>query len=132
MPNDSPATAVLAFDVYGTLIDPFHMETHLREFLGEKARDASELWRSKQLEYSFRRALMRKYVNFDICTAQALRFVCEQFGVTPSKETLRTLLARYLELPAYPDVPEALARLASAASNYWHARTGRRMPFVDC
>jgi 2-haloacid dehalogenase len=111
MPNDSPATSVLAFDVYGTLIDPFHMETYLRDIFREKAREASELWRSKQLEYSFRRVLMKKYVNFDICTAQALRFVCEQFDVTPSEETLRGLLMQYLELPAYSDVPEALTKL---------------------
>src|SRR5579863_9958429 len=65
---------VLAFDVYGTLIDPFRIEEHLRAVFGDKAKEATELWRSKQLEYSFRRALMRKYKNFDVCTAQALQF----------------------------------------------------------
>ena len=35
--------AVLAFDVYGTLIDPFHMEEHLRAVFGERAKEASEL-----------------------------------------------------------------------------------------
>jgi 2-haloacid dehalogenase len=110
MSNNQTAT-VLAFDVYGTLIDPFHMETSLRETFGEKAREASELWRSKQLEYSFRRALMKKYVNFDICTAQALRFVFEQFGVAPSEQILRGLLREYLELPVYSDVHETLAKL---------------------
>ena len=64
-----PNLPVLAFDVYGTLIDPLGMEAHLRETFGERAKEATALWRSKQLEYSFRRALMRKYVNFDICTA---------------------------------------------------------------
>ena len=113
MSYNPPAATVLAFDVYGTLIDPFHMETHLRDIFGQSAREASELWRSKQLEYSFRRALMKKYVNFDICTAQALRFVCEQFSVAPSDEVLRGLLTQYLELPPYSDVPEALARLGA-------------------
>ena len=56
--------SVLAFDVYGTLIDPFRMEDHLRAILGGRAREATELWRAKQLEYSFRRALMKKYENF--------------------------------------------------------------------
>jgi 2-haloacid dehalogenase len=78
--------AVLAFDVYGTLIDPFHMEEHLRAAFGEKAREASELWRTKQLEYSFRRALMKKYRNFGECTAQALRFVSAQLGISVSEE----------------------------------------------
>jgi 2-haloacid dehalogenase len=110
MSNDPP-NDVLAFDVYGTLIDPFHMEMHLRGVFGEKAKEASELWRGKQLEYSFRRALMKKYLNFDICTAQALRFVCCHFGVSPSDEILRGLLKLYLELPVYSDVPEALTKL---------------------
>src|SRR3984957_7706962 len=103
MPNERPAP-VLAFDVYGTLIDPFHMEEHLRSAFGEKAKEASELWRSKQIEYSFRRALMKKYVPFDVCTAQALRFVSAQFGISISDETHAQLMARYSQLPAFPDV----------------------------
>jgi 2-haloacid dehalogenase len=104
-------TRVLAFDVYGTLIDPFHMEEHLRAVFGDKAKEATELWRSKQLEYSFRRALMKKYQNFDVCTAQALRFVCRQFGISIDEEILQSLLEKYPQLPAYPDVPGALADL---------------------
>jgi 2-haloacid dehalogenase len=104
---------VLAFDVYGTLIDPFHMEEHLRAAFGEKAKDASELWRSKQIEYSFRRALMKKYRNFDACTAQALRFVCAHFGISLSEEAREQLMGKYQQLPAYPDVAAALDELAA-------------------
>ena len=104
---------VLAFDVYGTLIDPLRMEEHLREAFGEKAREASELWRSKQLEYSFRRALMKKYQSFDVCTAQALRFVLGQLGVSVSEEAQAAWLSDCLRLPAYPDVPGALDSLAA-------------------
>jgi 2-haloacid dehalogenase len=105
--------SVLAFDVYGTLIDPFRMEDHLRAFFGGRAKEATELWRGKQLEYSFRRALMKKYENFDVCTEQALRFVSRQFNVPLEEETLRNLLEQYLRLPAYADVPEALEQLES-------------------
>ena len=112
MPNTRPAP-VLAFDVYGTLIDPFHMEEHLRPAFGEKAREASELWRGKQIEYSFRRALMKKYEPFDVCTAQALRFVSAQLGVSISEEAHAKLMAKYLQLPAFPDVTSALNELAA-------------------
>jgi 2-haloacid dehalogenase len=112
MPNEHP-TPVLAFDVYGTLIDPFHMEEHLRPAFGEKAKEASELWRSKQIEYSFRRGLMKKYAPFDVCTAQALRFVSAQLGISISDEAHAQLMAKYLELPAYPDVTSALDELAA-------------------
>jgi 2-haloacid dehalogenase len=104
---------VLAFDVYGTLIDPFRMEEQLRAALGEKAKEASELWRSKQIEYSFRRALMKKYRPFDVCTAQALRFVSAQIGSSLSEEAQEKLMAKYLELPAYPDVTGTLGELAA-------------------
>jgi 2-haloacid dehalogenase len=102
---------VLAFDVYGTLIDPFRMEDHLRAHFGARAKQASELWRGKQLEYSFRRALMKKYENFDACTARALEFVSRQMEVPLAPEIMRGLLAEYLHLPVYPDVPGALDQL---------------------
>ena len=112
MPNDGP-NPVLAFDVYGTLIDPFRMEEHLRATFGERAKQASELWRSKQIEYSFRRALMKKYRTFDVCTAQALRFVSAELGVSLSEESQEKLMSKYLQLPAYPDVTAALDELAA-------------------
>jgi 2-haloacid dehalogenase len=103
--------SVLAFDVYGTLIDPFRMEDHLRAVFGDRAKEATELWRGKQLEYSFRRALMKKYENFDVCTAQALRFVSRQLDISLDEPTLHNFLDQYLRLPAYPDVPAALEQL---------------------
>jgi 2-haloacid dehalogenase len=112
MPIERP-NPVLAFDVYGTLIDPFRMEEHLQAAFGVKAREASELWRGKQIEYSFRRALMKKYRNFDACTAQALRFVSAQLGISISEEAQEKLLSKYQRLPAYPDVTPALDELAA-------------------
>ena len=112
MPNNAPKPA-LAFDVYGTLIDPFRMEEHLRATFGEKAKEASELWRSKQIEYSFRRALMKRYRNFDECTAQALRFVSAQVGIPLSEDSQSILLSKYRQLPAYPDVITSLDEFAA-------------------
>ncbi len=109
----SPSDSALAFDVYGTLIDPFHMEEHLQPAFGERAREASELWRAKQMEYSWRRAIMKKYQDFNHCTEQALRFVCAQLGVALSGESLHSLMNLYLRLPAYADVPTALESLAA-------------------
>jgi 2-haloacid dehalogenase len=125
MPNEQ-SHPVLAFDVYGTLIDPFRMEEHLRDAFGEKAKEASELWRSKQLEYSFRRALMKKYRNFDACTAQALQFVGSQLGISLSEETQGVLLSMYQRLPAYPDVPGALEELASQGFTITACSNGTR------
>ena len=114
MPNN-PAKPVLALDVYGTLIDPLGMESHLRAHFGEKAREATELWRAKQLEYSFRRALMKKYVSFEVCTAQSLRLVAAQFGVSLAAEAEDRLLSRYRHLPPYPEVAAALGEITAQA-----------------
>ena len=111
--NNNFKSPVLAFDVYGTLIDPFQMEGHLRACFGDRAREASELWRSKQLEYSWRRAVMKKYMDFNRCTEQALRFVCAQFETPLPEETLIGLMNQYLKLPAYPDACATLESLAA-------------------
>ena len=59
----------LAFDVYGTLIDTRGVLETLEKWLDTgDALSVSKLWREKQLEYSFRRGLMRDYVDFSVCT----------------------------------------------------------------
>ena len=103
---------VLAFDIYGTLIDPYSMEAHLQSSFGNKAKEATALWREKQIELSFRRALMRKYVDFNICTAQALDYVCHQFGAPLSAGDRQALLNCYLALPPFPDTAPALHKLS--------------------
>ena len=48
-------TTAIAFDIYGTLINPHGVVDELTRHLGERAPAFSNLWRDKQLEYSFRR-----------------------------------------------------------------------------
>lgn len=64
----------LALDVYGTLINPHAIAARLAEHLGERGDDFSQLWRSKQLEFSFRRGLMGAYADFSIVTRDALEY----------------------------------------------------------
>jgi len=61
-------THALAFDIYGTLIDPHGVVDELRQLLGDKAPEFSRVWREKQLEYTWRRGLMRRYEDFGVCT----------------------------------------------------------------
>jgi 2-haloacid dehalogenase len=56
----------IAFDVYGTLVDPLAMAEHLEGLVGDQSARFAELWRTKQLEYSFRRGLMRVYRPFSV------------------------------------------------------------------
>jgi len=102
---------VIALDVYGTLVDPAGMALELGKTFGSRAQSAAQLWREKQLEYTFRRALMRKYADFDVCTLHALRYVSASLGVCLDGAAERALLDAYLHLPAFPDVRNGLAKL---------------------
>lgn len=102
---------VLAFDVYGTLINAHGLLAELQEIMGEKARLFSDTWRNKQLEYSFRRGLMGQYQHFSVCTEQALHFTCEQLQISLNKNQRNDLLANYLKLPAFDDAVGLLSAL---------------------
>ena len=104
---------VLAFDVYGTLIDTHGVVIKLREFVGDEAEEFSRAWREKQLEYSFRRGLMRSYETFGVCTSQALDYTDAWLDTGLATDQKAALLAGYLSLPVFDDAKESLAGLKS-------------------
>ncbi len=103
--------AAIGLDVYGTLVDPLGMAKYLQSSVGDPAAALADQWRAKQLEYTFRRTAMGVYENFDVCTAQALRFVLDSAQITLTEEGQRQLIDRYQELEAYPDTVAGLTRL---------------------
>src|SRR5215218_6851486 len=93
------------------------MHNHLAAIVGvDRAGEAAAIWRRTQVEYSFRRGLMgpERYVDFDRCTAQALRFTLVSYGIDPGEETARPLLDAYRTLPAFPDTEPELRRVREA------------------
>ncbi|GAA0785221.1 haloacid dehalogenase type II [Marinobacterium sediminicola] len=98
----------LAFDVYGTLIDTQGVLGLLQQMMGETAVPFSQTWRSKQLEYSFRRGLMRMYADFSVCTREALEYCCKLYQQPLNDEQKHQLMSIYAELPAFNDVAESL------------------------
>ncbi|TGN38931.1 haloacid dehalogenase type II [Marinobacter confluentis] len=105
----------LAFDVYGTLVDPMGMSELLASDARDAARSVSAQWREKQLEFSFRKGLMRAYEDFGVCTRQALRYSMASHGLTLTKKREDELMAAYLQLPAFED---ALPSLRALEGNY--------------
>jgi 2-haloacid dehalogenase len=105
--------ATLAFDVYGTLINTYGMVDLLQRYIGEeKAMPFATMWRDKQLEYSFRRSMMGLYEPFYTCTADALDYSIEAFGVEITRDQRFSLIKRYQSLPVFKDVPAALESLS--------------------
>ncbi|SDN77983.1 haloacid dehalogenase type II [Vreelandella arcis] len=107
---------VLAFDVYGTLIDTQGVKVELERRLTEpdKAAEFARRWRDKQLEYSFRHGLMGAYVPFSQCTREALVFTDRALQTGLSDNDQDHLMAVYAELPAFADVVPALDQLRDA------------------
>jgi 2-haloacid dehalogenase len=104
--------AFIGFDVYGTLVDPLAMEVPLRAHVGELASRFAVTWRQHQLDSAFRRALMRRYADFDVVTRDALHQTARLLGVTLAPAAESALLAAYLELPPFSDARPGLAALA--------------------
>ena len=102
---------VLAFDIYGTLIDVQGLVPMLEDMVGDKSVSFSALWREKQLEYSFRRGLMGAYETFSVCTQAALEYSCQYFETPLTQQQKQSLLKAYASLPAFSDVIEALSLL---------------------
>ena len=66
----------IAFDLYGTLYDVHSVAARCDELFPGRGREISTLWRQKQLEYTWLRSLMNRYVAFEQATQDALRYTC--------------------------------------------------------
>lgn len=101
------------FDAYGTLFDFAAAARGCRDVLGDGIDKLTGLWRDKQLQYTWLRAIQGRHVDFWQVTGDALDFTLETLGVqTPGlRDRLMTL---YLTLATFPEVPNVLASLKSA------------------
>jgi 2-haloacid dehalogenase len=104
----------VAFDVYGTLVNPLAMSVDLKSLVGDLAASFAELWRAKQLEYSFRRGLMRAYRPFSVCTWESLLYTEQALSIALPEESRRMLVERYKDLPPFPDAARGLASIKRA------------------
>ncbi|REC94199.1 haloacid dehalogenase type II [Kushneria indalinina] len=105
---------LLAFDVYGTLINPSAMAEVLRPTLNEQAESVAAQWRASQLQLAFRRGLMGRYVEFSVCTRDALDVAIAAQDVEVDASTRDEWLAAYSRLPAFEEVDAALASLVAS------------------
>jgi 2-haloacid dehalogenase len=108
-----PARAI-AFDAYGTLFD-VHSVGQLVDTLFPGQGDAlSQLWRLKQLEYTWLRAMSDRYVDFSRVTEDALRYAAQRLGLALGDTTRAGLMDQYLRLSTFPEVGEVLHQLKAA------------------
>ena len=98
------------FDAYGTLFDVHSAASRYQARLGEQAQAVSALWRTKQLEYTWLRSLMQRYVDFWKVTQDALDYALDSHGIDDNS-LRKDLLSAYHELSCYPEVPETLSKI---------------------
>lgn len=99
-----------AFDAYGTLFDVHSVIAECRKVTPE-AEALSTLWRAKQLEYTWLRALMGRYEDFWSVTDAALRFAARRLNLRLDPAQHGRLLQAYLRLEAYPEIPRMVDAL---------------------
>ena len=98
------------FDAYGTLFDVSSVARGAQDELGASWQALSDLWRMKQLQYTWLRGLSGQHADFWQVTGDALDFAMTSIGITDNG--LRTrLMDLYLRISAYPEVKETLYRL---------------------
>src|SRR5437899_5743680 len=99
------------FDAYGTLFD-VHSVVEAGRALTADPLALSTLWRQKQLEYTWLRSLMGRYEDFWAVTEAALRHTVKRLRIAASDADLARLMDAYNRLACFPEVPDALVRLA--------------------
>jgi 2-haloacid dehalogenase len=112
MPENKTIDGIKAcvFDAYGTLFDVHSAVGKHRHRLGGIADQVSDLWRTRQLEYTWLRSLMGHHADFWQVTQDALDFAFDMHGIN-NPDLHRDLMEAYLKLDCYPEVPEVLSIL---------------------
>lgn len=112
-----PRLEALAFDVYGTLVDPSRVWKQLERYIPKKhTLHISEVWRQKQLEYTFRLTAMGTYEDFEHVTRKALDYALVATGQELDPEQKDMLMAQYNDLELFEDVEPGLQRLREAGN----------------
>ena len=101
------------FDAYGTLFDLSAAAAACRDALGDQTERLTALWRDKQLQYTWLRAVQGRHADFWQVTGEALDYALDalRLDIVGLRERLMEL---YLTLDAFPEAPETLRRLKAA------------------
>jgi 2-haloacid dehalogenase len=98
------------FDAYGTLFDFNSGVMRCRDDIGDTAERLSNIWRQKQLQYTWLRSLMGRHADFWQVTGEALDFALAAVAID-NPELRQRLMALYRELDTFAEVTDVLTRL---------------------
>lgn len=101
----------VVFDAYGTLYDVQSVAAVTDETFPGYGELISQIWRLKQLEYTWLRSLMDRYEDFSVITRDSLSFTLKALGLTFDAAMFERIMDKYVHLDLYPDAKQALAGL---------------------
>jgi 2-haloacid dehalogenase len=111
--DTAPTIKAIAFDAF-TIFDARPITSLAEEFFPGRGTELSNLWRTRQFEYTWLRTLYGRYADFWQVTQDALEFAAKMLKLELTDEKRRRLMNSYLELKPFPDVPQALQALKGA------------------
>jgi 2-haloacid dehalogenase len=101
----------VVFDAYGTLFDIQSVASITDQEFPGYGEFITQVWRLKQLEYTWHRSLMRRYEDFAVITRDSLVYTLRILGLTYDSKVLERMMDKYVHLDLYPDARPALAEL---------------------
>ncbi len=101
----------VVFDAYGTLFDIQSVAAITEQSFPGYGEIVTQIWRIKQLEYSWLRSLMRRYEDFSVVTRNLLAYTLRCLGLNSDADVFERIIGKYLQLDLYPDAAATLAAL---------------------
>jgi 2-haloacid dehalogenase len=101
----------VVFDAYGTLYDIQSVAGVTEDAFPGYGDIITQIWRIKQLEYSWLRSLMRRYQDFSVVTRESLVYTLKCLGLKYDKNAFERIMEKYLHLDLYPDALAVLAAM---------------------
>jgi len=101
----------IVFDAYGTLYDVQSVASATEDAFPGHGEYITQVWRLKQLEYTWLRSLMGRYENFRAVTRDSLRYTLDTLGLQADDALLDGIVDAYNTLAPYPEAVEALSLL---------------------
>lgn len=106
------AIRAVVFDAYGTLFDVQSVAGVTDAAFPGHGEVITQIWRLKQLEYTWLRALMGRYEDFWAVTQEALAYALDTLGLAATPELVAKIAEAYDALALYPEARQALRDLA--------------------
>jgi 2-haloacid dehalogenase len=101
----------VVFDAYGTLYDIQSVAAVTEAAFPGYGEIITQIWRIKQLEYTWLRSLMRRYQDFSVITRESLAYTLRVLGLKSEAQVFERIMEKYLHLDLYPDAAATLAAL---------------------